>query len=52
MEDRGRDSHLLAAPRADPDGHLLVHPVLISDDWRQSDLRDKDGVLAVEGAIG
>ena len=50
--DRGRDSHVLAAPRTDPDGHLLVHPVLISDDWRQSDPRDKDGVLAVEGAIG
>ena len=43
---------LLAAPRADPDGRFLAHPVLISDNWRQSDPRDKDGVLAVEGAIG
>jgi hypothetical protein len=39
-------------PRSDPDGRLLAHPVLISDDWRQSDLRDKDGVRAVEGASG
>jgi hypothetical protein len=34
-------------PRADPDGRSLAHPVLIVDDWRQSDPRDKDGVLAV-----
>jgi hypothetical protein len=38
--------------RTDPDGRLLAHPVLIVDDWRQSDARDKDGVRAVEGAIG
>ena len=41
-----------ATPRADPDGRSLAHPVLIADDWRQSDPRDKDGGLAVEGAIG
>src|SRR3984893_5557804 len=39
-------------PRADPDGRSLAHPVLISDDWRQSDRQGKDGALAVEGAIG
>lgn len=22
-------------PRSDPDGRLLAHPVLVSDDWRQ-----------------
>ena len=41
-----------ATPRADPDGRSLAHPVLIADDWRRSDPRDKDGVFAVEGAIG
>jgi hypothetical protein len=40
------------ATRTDPDGRSLAHPVLISDDWRQSDPRDKDGGRAVEGAIG
>ena len=50
--DRGRDTTGRGTPRSDPDGRLLAHPVLISDDWRQSDLRDKDGVRAVEGAIG
>ena len=50
--DRGRDTTVRGTPRSDPDGRLLAHPVLISDDWRQSDLRDKDGVRAVEGAIG
>ena len=38
--------------RADPDGRSLAHPVLIVDDWRRSDPRDKDGGRAVEGAIG
>jgi hypothetical protein len=50
--DRGRDSTVRATPRADPDGRSLAHPVLIADDWRRSDPRDKDGVLAVGGAIG
>jgi hypothetical protein len=35
--DRGRDNHLLVAPRTDPDGRSLAHPVLISDDWRPSE---------------
>jgi len=35
-----------------PDGRLLAHPVLIADDWRRSDPQGKDGVLAVEEAIG
>ena len=39
-------------PRTDPDGRSLAHPVLIADDWRQSESRGKDGVLAAEGAIG
>ena len=39
-------------PRTDPDGRSLAHPVLIADDWRQSDLQGKDGALAVAGAIG
>ena len=39
-------------PRADPDGRLLAHPVLIVDDWRQSEPRDKGGVFAVYGASG
>jgi hypothetical protein len=30
--DRGRDGHLLTAPRTGPDGRLLAHPVLISDE--------------------
>ena len=38
--------------RTDPDGRSLAHPVLIADDWRRSESRDKDGVRAVEGAIG
>jgi len=39
-------------PRTDPDGRSLAHPVLIADDWRQSESRGEDGVLAAEGAIG
>jgi hypothetical protein len=39
-------------PRPDPDGRLLAHPVLISDDWRRSDPRDKDGVRVDVGASG
>ena len=35
---------------ADPDGRSLARPVLIADEWRRSDPRDKDGVLAVEGS--
>jgi len=31
---------------------IEAHPVLIVDDWRRSDAQDKDGVRAVEGAIG
>ena len=31
---------------------LEAHPVLIVDGWRRSDVRDKDGARAVEGAIG
>ena len=42
----GREISLIA-PRADPDGRLLAHPVLIVDDWRQSEPQDKDGVCAV-----
>ena len=38
---------LRGTPRADPDGRSLAHPVLIADEWRRSDPRDKDGVLAV-----
>jgi hypothetical protein len=34
-------------PRADPDGRSLAHPVLIADDWRQSERRDRDGGHAV-----
>jgi hypothetical protein len=31
------------ATRTDPDGRSLeAHPVLISDDWRQTDQRDRD----------
>jgi hypothetical protein len=50
--DRGRDTGLLGTPRTDPDGRLLTHPVLISDDWRQSDQRDRDGARAVAEASG
>jgi hypothetical protein len=39
-------------PRADPDGRSLAHPVLIADDGRRCESRDKDGGRAVEGAIG
>jgi hypothetical protein len=28
----------------------VAHPVLIADDWRQSESQDKDGLLAVEEA--
>jgi hypothetical protein len=38
---------LLVAPRTDPDGRSLAHPVLIADDWRRSELQDKDGARAV-----
>ena len=31
---------MLVAPRTDPDGRSLAHPVLISDDQRQTDQRD------------
>src|ERR1039458_9554861 len=41
----------LAAPRTDPDGRSLAHPVLISDNWRRSERQERDGALAVEGAI-
>ena len=37
-------------PRTDPNGRLLAHSVLISDDWRQSELRDRDGAHAVAEA--
>jgi hypothetical protein len=39
------------ATRTDPDGRSLAHPVLISDDWRQTDQRDRDGAHAVKEAI-
>src|ERR1700730_14835520 len=42
---------LLIAPRTDRDGRLLAHPVLISDDWRQSERQERDGALAVEESI-
>ena len=42
---------MLVAPRTDPDGRLLAHPVLIADDWRQSELRERDGACAVEEAV-
>src|SRR5438445_13854789 len=31
---------------------IEAHPVLIADDWRQSEPRGKDGALAVEETIG
>ena len=34
-------------PRTDPDGRSLAHPVLISDEWRQSEHRGKDGAQPV-----
>ena len=34
-----------------PGRALEAHPVLISDDWRRSELRDKDGAHAVEETI-
>jgi hypothetical protein len=43
---------LAGYPPRGPGRALVAHPVLIADDWRQSDPRDKDGGLAVEGAIG
>jgi hypothetical protein len=46
--DRGRDTTWRGTPRTDPDGRLLAHPVLIADDWRQSEPRGKDGARAVE----
>ena len=49
--DRGRDNHLLVAPRTDPDGRSLAHPVLISDEWRRSERQERDGALAVEESI-
>ena len=33
--------------RTDPDERFLAHPVLISDDWRQSERQERDGALAV-----
>ncbi len=42
---------MLATPSLDPDGRSLAHPVLISDDWRRSELQDRDGARAVEVAI-
>jgi hypothetical protein len=38
-------------PSSDPDGRSLAHPVLISDDRRQNELRGKDGAHAVEETI-
>jgi len=52
LRDRGRDTTWRGTPRTVPDGRLLAHPVLIADDWRQSEPRGKDGALAVEEAIG
>jgi hypothetical protein len=40
------------ATRADPDKRSLAHTALISDDWRRSDLRDRDGAHVDEAAIG
>ena len=37
--------------RTVPDGRSLAHPVLIADDWRRSERRDRDGAHAVEVAI-
>jgi len=31
---------------------IEAHPVLIADDWRQSEPRDKDGAVGVQVAIG
>src|SRR4249920_3346705 len=50
--DPGRDITVRDTPRTDPDGRLLAHPVLIADEWRQSEPRGKDGALAVEETIG
>jgi hypothetical protein len=33
-------------------GFAIAHTALISDDWRRSDLRDRDGVHVDEAAIG
>jgi len=41
----------LVAPRTDPDGRSLAHPVLIADDWRRSERQERDGALAVEESI-
>jgi len=49
--DRGRDTTLRGTPRSDPDGRSLAHPVLISDEWRRSERRGRDGARAVEEAI-
>jgi hypothetical protein len=38
-------------PHTEPDGRSLAHPVLISDEWRRSEHRERDGALAVEEAI-
>ena len=37
--------------RADPYGRSLAHTALISDEWRRSDMRDKDEAHEVGGAI-
>src|SRR5216683_433194 len=45
--DRGRDTSGPGTPRTDPDGRSLAHPVLISDEERQSEHRGKDGAQPV-----
>src|SRR6266851_9984967 len=48
--DRGRDTSGPGTPRTDPDGRSLAHPVLISDEWRQSEHRGKDWSTAGWGS--
>src|SRR3984893_16883384 len=48
---RGRDTTRRGTPRTDPDGRLLAHPVLISDEWRRSERQERDGALAGEESI-
>ena len=51
LGDPGRDITVRDTPRTDPDERSLAHPVLISDEWRRSVHREKDGACAVEEAI-
>ncbi len=44
---RGRDTQLPGAPRTDPYGRSLAHTAPISDGWRRSVSRGRDGARAV-----